>query len=561
MNRYRRLTGLILALSLFLGLLFPATAVAASNGYTDQFNYYVSRAFAEGLIPASAALNLDAPLTESDLLDFAFLFSKVKCKVDTDGVLNSVRPSAATDERAKVAAINKMLDFPIWGIRTDGELETPVNLYDSLSLFELLGQRQLAPFSPLFYYSNDPQPEALIRYNFFNAPYVAYHMDSMGSLMAEIAGLSNGVQIQEVYGTDVVTRRQFAAFCYMLSTMSVPKDPTGAYPGGISGDPAMDSYIKGILDQTITTGMNDEAKVKAIYDYMIYHCTHRATPDVIEAKYEYIGTMNPLLSAVAIAEPMRIDGQGVCDVFANVFRLLAIRLGFECNYVSGYYVNRNGSRSGHGWNQIKVNDEWYWVDPDIENTVFKSSSASVPSYYLFMKKDEYWLTNHSWTQADWPAATSAKIPLTYVPEPQLPSATPTAAKVLVNGSEQAFDAYNIGGNNFFKLRDLAYVLNGTEAGFDVTYDNATKAIALFSGLPYTAVGGELTGKGAGEKPAMPTSSRITLNGADVYLTAYLIEGNNYFKLRDIGEVFDFGVAWDGTLKVISIDTSIGYTAE
>jgi len=144
--------------------------------------------------------------------------------------------------------------------------------------------------------------------------------------------------------------------------------------------------------------------------------------------------------------------------------------------------------------------------------------------------------------------------------PQYP-AIPTASKVLVNGTEVAFDAYNIGGNNYFKLRDLAYILDGTDVEFEVTYDNATRAIALLSGQPYTAVGGEMAGKGAGNKSAAATSSRITLDGTDVYLAAFLIDGNNYFKLRDIGETFDFGVSWDGALKVISIDTSIGYTPE
>lgn len=29
-------------------------------------------------------------------------------------------------------------------------------------------------------------------------------------------------------------------------------------------------------------------------------------------------------------------------------------------------------------------------------------------------------------------------------------------------------------------------------------------------------------------------------------------GNNYFKLRDLGKAFDFGVGWDNTSKTITI---------
>ena len=149
------------------------------------------------------------------------------------------------------------------------------------------------------------------------------------------------------------------------------------------------------------------------------------------------------------------------------------------------------------------------------------------------------------------------------PPPPAPAptmtATPTASTVLVNGENVAFDAYNISGNNYFKLRDLALVLSGTEAQFDVGWDGAKNAISLTSGEAYTVIGGEMIRGSAGNKSAAPTTSTIYFNGDEVYLTAYNIAGNNYFKLRDIGEAFDFGVDWDGTRNTIVIDTSKGYT--
>ena len=39
---------------------------------------------------------------------------------------------------------------------------------------------------------------------------------------------------------------------------------------------------------------------------------------------------------------------------------------------------------------------------------------------------------------------------------------PTSSIVLVNGEAVSFQAYNIGDNNYFKLRDIAFVLSGTE---------------------------------------------------------------------------------------------------
>lgn len=141
------------------------------------------------------------------------------------------------------------------------------------------------------------------------------------------------------------------------------------------------------------------------------------------------------------------------------------------------------------------------------------------------------------------------------------TAAPTASTVLVNGKNIAFDAYNIEGNNYFKLRDLAYILSGTEKQFEVTWDSVNNAISLTRGRPYTVLGGEMAGKGSGNKVPTPTNSGINLEGREVRFTAYNIEGNNYFKLRDIGQAINFSVVWDGAINTIVIDTDKGYTPE
>ena len=51
------------------------------------------------------------------------------------------------------------------------------------------------------------------------------------------------------------------------------------------------------------------------------------------------------------------------------------------------------------------------------------------------------------------AAASLEEPAAPV-DPVSAAATPTASTVLVNGEKKAFDAYNIEGSNYFKLRDL-----------------------------------------------------------------------------------------------------------
>lgn len=138
------------------------------------------------------------------------------------------------------------------------------------------------------------------------------------------------------------------------------------------------------------------------------------------------------------------------------------------------------------------------------------------------------------------------------------SATPTASKVIVNGTVTSFDAYTIEGNNYFKLRDLGKVVSGTGKQFEITWDGSKNAINLVSKKAYTVVGGELNKGDSLAKSATLSTAKIYKDGVEVKLTAYTINSNNYFKLRDVAQLFDIGVTWDAASSTIGIDTSISY---
>lgn len=71
--------------------------------------------------------------------------------------------------------------------------------------------------------------------------------------------------------------------------------------------------------------------------------------------------------------------------------------------------------------------------------------------------------------------------------------------------------------------------------------------------------------GTGAAAAVVETVTATLNQSPIYadgtrveLAAYNIGGYNYFKLRDIAELVDFGVEWDQETSTIQIDTTVGY---
>jgi len=134
----------------------------------------------------------------------------------------------------------------------------------------------------------------------------------------------------------------------------------------------------------------------------------------------------------------------------------------------------------------------------------------------------------------------------------------TNTRVSVNGNITQVYLFNIKGNNYIKLRDLAMLLNGTEKQFDVSWDAANNAIVLTSGAAYTKVGGELTDSAEGKEKATQTKARVYIDGNEIFPTAYNIKGNNYFKIRDIAKELNFKVDWDIALI---IDTSARYIDE
>ena len=140
-------------------------------------------------------------------------------------------------------------------------------------------------------------------------------------------------------------------------------------------------------------------------------------------------------------------------------------------------------------------------------------------------------------------------------------ATPTSSTVFVNGIPVAFDAYNIGGNNYFKLRDLAYTLYYTMKEFSVGWSSTKNTITITSRGIYNADGSEMASKSTQNKIATPTDSKIIVDGREVSFTAYKIDNNNYFMLRDIGKALDFYVGWNKARNAIDILTGYGYYEE
>ena len=61
--------------------------------------------------------------------------------------------------------------------------------------------------------------------------------------------------------------------------------------------------------------------------------------------------------------------------------------------------------------------------------------------------------------------------------------------------------------------------------------------------------------------ARPSTQTFYINGQQAPLTAYLIGGSNYVRLRDVGRAVDFGVTYDAVTNSVYIDSTQHYQGE
>ena len=147
-------------------------------------------------------------------------------------------------------------------------------------------------------------------------------------------------------------------------------------------------------------------------------------------------------------------------------------------------------------------------------------------------------------------------------QPQQPAGTtasPTNDKLEVNGAAADPTVYKIGDSNYFKIRDVAALLNGTERQFAVGYDGTKNAVTATTGQGYDKQSGDLAGAAAGgSQTADPSNDTIYVNGEKITAEVYKINGSNYFKLRDLGKALNFYVGWSAD-RGMYIETNKPYS--
>ncbi|MEY8403669.1 transglutaminase domain-containing protein [Oscillospiraceae bacterium 44-34] len=161
-------------------------------------------------------------------------------------------------------------------------------------------------------------------------------------------------------------------------------------------DKAVLDAAKRVFEECVTPEMSDYDKELALYTWLTgnvsYDQAHYEKKGAPRTSYEPYGPL--------------VQGKGVCLGYATAFQLLMDMADIECITVTGAAFM---SRENHAWNMVKLNGEWYCVDPTWDMDLWISAQDVEPfvQYSYFNVTSDYMAgTDHQWDYDSVPEATA-----------------------------------------------------------------------------------------------------------------------------------------------------------
>lgn len=134
------------------------------------------------------------------------------------------------------------------------------------------------------------------------------------------------------------------------------------------------------------------------------------------------------------------------------------------------------------------------------------------------------------------------------------SAKPVVYTISINEQDYETQVYTINGSEYFRLRDIAFIMIGTTRQFQVEWNETEQSVQIIQGPYYREIGGELSLSDA-EKTAVPTTSTIYSSGNKTDLAGYYVDGSTYLTITDIASDIGFSADVDTDTHTVYISGS------
>lgn len=331
--------------------------------------------------------------------------------------------------------------------------------------------------------------------------------------------------------------------------------------------------LQDIIEQVTKNCKSDYEKCRAIHDWV---CSN--------IWYDMDAFLSNRIPNKTLAQILS-DKRGVCADYTTLLNTMLRMAGIPSKEVDGFALGvgeektwnsislaKASKQANHAWTEAYVDGRWIIIDStwDSQNVYQngKYGAQKTPRTAYFDCSDEVFAKDHC---------------IDYYILPELPTMedrntalawTDTAnTKTAVDSLMVNDKSFNIDGQAisypdgdkyshrvFFKLRDVANALNGTNKQFDIVWDSTKQTINLIPQKAYKAVGTENIKMEYREMTASRYNKSILVNGKATNWVVYTVGGDTYVRLHDLAKMLDCYIGGNKETAGIFMDTSKSYQA-
>lgn len=159
-------------------------------------------------------------------------------------------------------------------------------------------------------------------------------------------------------------------------------------------DAAILAKCREAMGEVVRDGMTDLEKEAALHSWLMEHGEYDETVRDPRTPLGREDNNNPY--------GLLVNGYGICLGYASSFQLLMELAGVECITVVGASKE---SREDHAWNMVKLEGDWYCVDPTWNLSFWKNGRGYG---YFNVTSQKMRDTNHQWDYRNVPEATATR---------------------------------------------------------------------------------------------------------------------------------------------------------
>lgn len=191
----------------------------------------------------------------------------------------------------------------------------------------------------------------------------------------------------------------------LYDTSAILAAYTSGNTGGLSDkDAAILARCREVLAECVTPDMTDFEKELALHDWLVEWGEYDLSVHDAATPMGRADNTNPY--------GMLVGGYGICLGYAATFQLLMDLSGVECITVVGA---SSWSEEDHAWNMVKLEGEWYCVDPTWDDPILTNPAAFtqgelVRRHHGYFNVTSDWMrsTNHQWDYLNVPEANATR---------------------------------------------------------------------------------------------------------------------------------------------------------